>query len=150
MSSSRGDVGTVKLGFIFTVTNKFVSHVRKSQSRESYNTQVVQSHRNPRSAQKPGISGASPASRLCFNQWLREKVTCSAVCTASSPLLCLRTWTIKITQLLKWHAAPRYGAPAQGSLAAQWWLRMRGRLHQWVTLHGCCRSTRIYHADWLI
>lgn len=106
MPSSRGDVGTVKLGFIFTVTNHSVSCVHKSQSRESYSMQVIQSHRNPQSAQKPGSSGASPTSLLCFNQWLREKATSPAVCSASPPPLRLRTWTVTVTPSQKWHQLP--------------------------------------------
>lgn len=96
----------MKLGFIFTVTNHSVSHVHKSQRRESYSTQVIQSHRNPQSAQKPGSSGASPTSRLCFNQWLREKATSPAVCTASPPRRRLRTRTVTITPSQKWHQLP--------------------------------------------
>jgi len=57
--------------------------------------QVIQCHRNPCSAQKPGISGASPTSSLCFNQWLREKMTPAAVCTAPSPQRQLTACTVQ-------------------------------------------------------
>lgn len=98
--------------WVYFRCSKLVFHIQANPEAGGLAAHRKFSLRNPRSAQESGISRASPTSRPCFSQGLREEIS-PAVCTAPTPLLSQN---------------PNYGnnSVAEMSLSSQGWSSCAG------------------------